>query len=217
VKVSAIVPALNEAATIKHVVHTLLACAVVDEVIVVDDGSTDGTAAQLPLGVRCLRNERPQGKGQAMQRAVTEARGDVLCFFDADIIGLTTVMVTSIVLPVLTGEADMVVGLRWLPRYRVRFLRAMLAKLSGERALTRELWNSVPAGLRCGYKIEAALNVTARRTGMRVRNQLMPGLKQIIKERKRGLLPGLLARFCMAVEVASAYIRLLRRAGCDRP
>ncbi|ACU75753.1 glycosyl transferase family 2 [Catenulispora acidiphila DSM 44928] len=208
-RTSAIVAAFNEAATIHSVVIALLGCRMIDEVIVVDDGSTDGTSERLPPAVRCIRNSVRGGKGEAMELAVRSARGDILCFADADLVGLTPQAVTSLVAPVLAGDADMMVGLRWLPRYRIRPLRAVVAKLSGERVLTRSLWNSVPDRFRSGFQIEAALNMTARRAGLKVGNQLLPGVKQIVKERKRGLLPGLGARFWMSMEVALTYVRLI--------
>ncbi|MEZ0114918.1 glycosyltransferase involved in cell wall biosynthesis [Catenulispora sp. EB89] len=208
VHVSAVVAAYNEAATIRDVVQALVDCALVDEVIVVDDGSTDGTPALVPAAATLLRNAERLGKGQSLERGVRHARGRVLCFADADLLGLRPEIVANLVAPVVHGQADMTVGLRWLLRFRIPILRGVFAKLGGERVLTRELWDSVPEGYRRGFRIEAALNVTARRAGLRVRPMILPRVKQVIKERKRGVAGGLTSRAGMIVEITAAYAQL---------
>ncbi len=84
--VSVVIPAHNEAPTIAEMTRACLANTPAPlEVIVVDDGSTDGTAeAALAAGADVIRLERNQGKGVALQRGIDHARGEILVFIDAD-------------------------------------------------------------------------------------------------------------------------------------
>jgi len=85
-------PVYNEAATVEQAVSDVLEAElpIAFELIVVDDGSTDGTTAILEAGpwpqkVTLLRHERNQGKGAAVRTALARARGEYACIFDADL------------------------------------------------------------------------------------------------------------------------------------
>lgn len=91
-KTAAIVAALNEEKNIGNVLKVLLNSDVIDEVIVVDDGSTDKTA-DISRGegakVISLPKKGGSGKGNAMVQGVKNTDAEVVSFFDADLIGLT--------------------------------------------------------------------------------------------------------------------------------
>jgi len=90
-KPAAIIPAYNEETTIVQVIEPLLASSYVGEVVVVSDGSTDATAERArQAGARVVELDARQGKGAAMLRGVGETEAPIVCFFDADLIGLTT-------------------------------------------------------------------------------------------------------------------------------
>lgn len=83
--ISAYVPCFNNAATIRRAVESVLAQTVkVDEVLVIDDGSTDDSCARLAgLPVRLVRHEGNLGRGAARARAMQEARGEIVLSVDA--------------------------------------------------------------------------------------------------------------------------------------
>ena len=116
--VSVIIPAHNEASAIAGIaVASLASDQRILEVIVVDDGSDDGTAAIAQAsGARVLRHPHNLGKGRAIQYGISEARGDVLVFIDGD--GQDDPVEIPILLDGLTPGIDMVIGSRFIGHFR---------------------------------------------------------------------------------------------------
>ncbi len=110
---SVIIPAHNESRGIARVINTVLASPLVGEVIVVDDSSSDNTAAiARRLGARVIRHPKNKGKGQAMQTGVQAAQYDTLLFCDGDMYGFSQLGIAKIVSPVGEGKVDMAIGVR---------------------------------------------------------------------------------------------------------
>lgn len=119
-KVSIVVPVYNEAATIGEVLDQLagvdLGAGLDKEIIVVDDGSTDRTAAVIGAHGGPIVRERLAvnlGKGAALRHGFSVATGDVIVVQDADL-ELSPVVIRRLVEPVLAGRADAVYGSRFL-------------------------------------------------------------------------------------------------------
>ena len=110
--VSAIIPAYNEATTVGRVIDVLHEVPGITEIIVVSDGSEDATAAVARRhGARVIELATNAGKGAAMTAGARRAREEVLLFLDADLEGLTPAHVQALIGPVLSGSADMTVGI----------------------------------------------------------------------------------------------------------
>jgi len=117
VKLSVLMPVYNEARTIDEILRLVTAVPIDKEVVVVDDGSTDGTRAILAgwdgrAGVRVILHERNLGKGGALRTALAQARGDILLIQDADI-EYDPAEYPSLLRPIETGRADVVFGSRF--------------------------------------------------------------------------------------------------------
>jgi dolichyl-phosphate beta-glucosyltransferase len=114
VRYSVIIPAYNEAHRIADTVCRVVASfenPASAEVVVVDDGSTDGTAAAASgEGVRVLRNRTNRGKGHSVTRGMMEARGELLLFTDADL-AVGTEQFQRVLRPLQLGE-DVVIASR---------------------------------------------------------------------------------------------------------
>jgi glycosyltransferase involved in cell wall biosynthesis len=205
VRTTAIVAAYNEEGTIADVLRALTASPLIDEVIVVSDGSEDATVeiARTFDGVRTVALHENHGKGFAMAVGVATATNDTLFFCDGDMYNVTEEHISSLVNPVLNGECDMNIGVR--NRGEVANFLHLRMKfgpiLSGIRVMRREVFETVPAQYQSHFKIEAALNCFCARAGFRQQETVISGLGHVIKESKRGLADGLQARWKMSSEV----------------
>lgn len=214
--VSAIVPAHNEAPRITDALTSLCSHPDITEVVVVNDGSTDETAAAAKrFNVKCLTLPRRAGKGRALAAGISAARGDILFFADADIQGLSHETITMMVEKVSHG-LDMFVAIYDRPYYRLPWVLRFTPHLGGQRTLTRRLWDAVPEEYKSGFGIESALNYYAKRHGRGFQYQTFPDLKHVAKENKFGWRRGLLERLAMAKEIAVTDIKLFFGPDSDK-
>ena len=157
--VSVVVPVYNEAATVGQVVEELLALQLRLEVLLVDDGSTDGSPAELArlaqehAEVQVLTQPANRGKGAAVRRGITESTGDILLIQDADL-EYSPTDIPALIDPLLSGKADAVFGTRL--RGGAHPQRAHLFwHYAGNRFLTllaNVLYNTTISDMEVGYK-----------------------------------------------------------------
>ena len=106
-KVSVIIPAYNEEDTVAKVVEVVRNVSFVDEIIVVNDGSSDKTKEEaIKAGAIVINHETNKGKGEALYTGYKQAECDVIAFIDADIYNLTSKKVESMIMPLLLGDAE---------------------------------------------------------------------------------------------------------------
>jgi glycosyltransferase involved in cell wall biosynthesis len=129
----------------------------VDEIVVVDDGSTDGTGETLGKmngndKVRVLRHERNRGKGAALRTGFEAARGDVILIQDADL-EYDPREYPRLLQPIQEGIADVVYGSRFLGAGRrpILFWNMVANKLL--TLLTNILYNNILTDMETGYKV----------------------------------------------------------------
>jgi len=202
---TAIIAAYNEERTISEVLRALTQSALIDEIIVVSDGSTDDTvaAARRFDNVKVIALRENRGKGYAMRVGVDYASNDVLFFVDGDMFDLTQEHIEALVRPVRRRECDMNIGVRHRgPVLDFLHLKMQCGPvLSGIRVIRREVFDVVPAQYQERFKIEAALNCFCSRSGYRQQHTVIRDLGHVIKESKRGVVNGLMARWDMSREV----------------
>lgn len=167
--VSVIIPAYNEEKTIEGVLKAVVASGVSDDIIVVNDGSTDRTADIARKYATVVELEKNVGKGGAVKKGLEVARGDILLMLDADLIGLKEEHIRDLLGPVLGGEADMTIGLFSSGRLSTDFAQVIAPHLSGQRALKRFVLEDIWALEDVKYGIEIAITRYARRSGIKVK------------------------------------------------
>ena len=211
-RTTAIVAAYNEEKTIAAVLQALTSSPLIDEVIVVSDGSDDRTVeiARTFEGVRTVALHDNHGKGFAMAVGVANASNDTLFFCDGDMYNVTQEHIEALIQPVLRDDCDMNIGVRDRGAL-ANFFHLQLGfgpVLSGIRVMKREVFETVPAQYQSHYKIEAALNCFCSRGGYRQKETVIYGLSHVIKESKMGLTDGLQARWRMSREVVLVLLDL---------
>ena len=159
--ITIIVPVYNEARTVRQVIERLLAIPLpaAREIIVINDGSTDGTKEVLDgiaavEGVLSIVHAAANGgKGSAVRTGLTHARGTVVAIQDADL-ELDPVQLGALVQPILDGEADVVYGSRFMAG-RPPGPWISIAANRGLTSLTNALFGSRLTDMETCYKIMA--------------------------------------------------------------
>ena len=213
-KVAAVIPAWNEASTVGAVVYAALDARHVDEVIVVDNASTDGTGTVARAHGAQVVHEPIAGKGQAMRTGVASTDAELLVFLDADLVGLRPEHVDDLVELVHEGRADMACGLFDRgPVANPIFLEG-LPVLTGQRALRRELFERLGADDIRGYRVEAALNSLVARDELTRVDRVLTGLWHRTKEQKLSSpVVGLLTKLAMLGSACWSYLRFAVTSG----
>ena len=154
---SVVIPVYNEVRNIGEIVQRVQATKLAKEIIVVDDGSKDGTrdALQNLMGeepVRVILHERNQGKGAAVVTGLRAAQGDILLIQDADL-EYDPRDYPTLLRPIEEGLADVVYGSRFLGApHRVTMFWHMVANRL-LTFMTNILYNTILTDMETGYKV----------------------------------------------------------------
>ena len=191
-QVAVVIPAYNEADRIAATVTAASTLSDVGVVVVVDDGSRDGTArAAEQAGASVLRHARNRGKAAAMETGAEAIRlldqrerhqvPRHLLFLDADL-GATAAEAGPLITPVTAGEADMTIGVfaaqvklgghGFVVRLSAAGTRRAIGyspaqPLNGQRCLTRAAFDAARPLAR-GFGVETALTIDLKRKGLRI-------------------------------------------------
>lgn len=183
---SVVMPAYNEAAMVGEILRKVLGQALVAEVIVVDDGSTDGTWEELQQlskqdgRIKLFRHERNQGKGAALRTGFAHAVAPVVVVQDADL-EYDPQDYPVLARPILEGKADIVFGSRFMGAEAHRVL--YFWHYVGNRLLTT-LSNMC-----------TNINLTDMEVGYKAfRREIIQGIRMV--ENRFGFEPEVIAKVC---------------------
>ncbi len=206
----AIIPAYNEANRIGRVLEVVCQRQDLNEILVVDDGSTDQTAedilraAERDPRIRLLRHETNLGKGQAIFTALEATEAEYLLLLDADLVGLQPVHLDALIRPVLEHRADMSVGVFRGGRLYTDFSHWVTPWLSGQRCVRREILERINRQAAAGYGFETALTIAAYQGNYRTRFISLRGVWHTPSEFHRK--HGILWRLHMYVQIVRAWL-----------
>ena len=155
--VSVIIPVYNESNTIEEILRRVEAQEIAGEILIVDDGSTDGTRDILKTlsskeYIKVILHEMNQGKGAAVRTGIQNATGDVLLIQDADL-EYNPRDYPALLQPIEEGIADVVYGSRFLggPRRTAMYWHMVANKLL--TFMTNLLYNTILSDMETGYKV----------------------------------------------------------------
>ncbi len=156
-ELSVIIPIYNEKANIQEIVRRVKATGLASELILVDDGSVDGTRDILPSldgreGVRVILHEKNQGKGGAVRTGIKAATCEIMLIQDADL-EYDPRDYPALLKPLEEGIADVVYGSRFLggPRRATMFWHMVANYML--TFMTNLLYNTILTDMETGYKV----------------------------------------------------------------
>jgi glycosyltransferase involved in cell wall biosynthesis len=154
---SVIIPVYNEEKSIREILRRVQATGLATEIVIVDDGSQDGTREILKEldgkdGIRVILHEKNQGKGAAVRTGLNAATGDILLIQDADL-EYDPRDYPALLRPIEENLADVVYGSRFLgaPRRTAMFWHMVANKLL--TFATNLLYNNILTDMETGYKV----------------------------------------------------------------
>jgi glycosyltransferase involved in cell wall biosynthesis len=217
-RVAVIIPAYNEEERIAHVLEAVTRAALPHEIIVVCDGCRDRTAeiaSSFPK-VKVIDLKMNLGKGGAMSMGVANTAAEVICFVDADLLNMKPEHVDKIILPLLAGHCEMCVGVFRGGKLWSDTAQRVTPYFSGQRAMFRSFYQSIPYLHEVRFGVEVALNQAARRQKLRLRRVVLQGVSNTHKEEKLGFVKGTAARTKMYAEIAKAVVETRKKEIAQR-
>jgi glycosyltransferase involved in cell wall biosynthesis len=211
-KVAAIIPVYNEEKTIGSIINTLKESPLVDEIIVVDDGSND-KSSQIAKAkeAKVIKLDRNYGKGTALTIGAKNTDAPFLLFLDGDLVGLTCEHIKEIAEPVLKGEYDMCIGTidrSHLGKIFSYLIEKTESPFSGTRVLKKEFFEKIPEDYKREYYIESVITYFAKKQNLKIKPIVLKGVGHVIKEKKLGFWEGFKARVKMFVQIGIINIIL---------
>ena len=210
-KVSVIICAYNEEKTIKDVIMSVSETQIVDEIIIVNDGSKDDTqkiieSLKKEIEIRDIQFVENKGKGFAMAVGVENAINEIIVFIDADLSNLQEEHFAQLITPVLNSEADMVLG--QATETLINYSLNPFKSFTGERAvLKKDILPIIDKMKTSRFGVETLLNLYYQSLGKTVKYVMLKNLEHPTKYDKTSSLKATKEFLYEGQEIAATVIK----------
>lgn len=203
-RVTCVIPAYNEEERIGNVLKVVVKVSAIDEIIVVNDGSTDNTVDIVKdfHRVKLLDLSPNRGKAYALKQGITAATGNVILLLDADLMGLKKRNIEELVAPVIDGDADMTLSLRKNSLFIYRLFGVDL--VSGERAISKDILENLKDYEDSRFGFESILNEHIVKNKLKFEVVKWDNVRVAPKHKKRGFWKGIGGELKMIGEIFAA-------------
>ncbi len=208
--VTAIIPCYNEGPRIQNVLTSIIKSKLLDEIIVIDDGSTDNSVAkilELKSQITLLTNKKNLGKAKAVFLGIKKTKSDLIFTLDSDLIGLRAKHIDLSIIEFLVNDLDMLLIPVSLPSSFISTIATSLGMntiISGQRIFKRKKVLPYLHETDLGYGLEMYINKISSEHNWKVDVILWKKSDQLhhtLKVDKYGLVNGLKQEFKMLSEV----------------
>jgi glycosyltransferase involved in cell wall biosynthesis len=211
--IAAILPTFNEELNVSGVLEVLHAASILDEILLVDDGSSDNTvnllhqAAVIDSRIQVIQHDKNRGKGQAIFSGWAATSAPILLLLDADLKNLTPEHINALLTPVIDHRADMTLGLFRGGHFSTDLSHRLTPFLTGQRGLRAEILKDISRQAASGYGFEVALTVAAGRHNYRTRVIILNGVWHPSSEfrKERGFWGGVSWKLRMYGQILRAW------------
>ena len=196
-KVTAVVPVYNEEKTVGNVLEVLTSSDKINEIILVNGGSTDSTPKIIykfkinrKPRVKIINLKHPNGKGDAVRIGTKNIKSEILLFFDADLIGLKKEHIDKLLEPGVNEGAAMVIGLRDKGNFIGNMIMPYFPLTGGERAILTKVFMKIrKCPLIEGWGLESVMNDYCKKKKLKVIKIKLDGVNHIgLQTKKYGLM-----------------------------
>ncbi|SHJ29383.1 glycosyltransferase family 2 protein [Lutispora thermophila] len=200
--VAAIIPAYNEEKTIGNVLNVVSNCSLINEIIVVSDGSWDNTVnIAKNYNVKVIELKDNIGKGGAIKAGLKECSSDIVLLLDADLIGLRENHVYDLITPIIHENIDMTVGIFKNGRAITDIAQKIAPDLSGQRAVRKLILDEIKDMDIVRYGIEVTLTIHVNKKGYKIKDIYLDDITHLTKEEKLGFINGFSSRLRMYKDI----------------
>jgi glycosyltransferase involved in cell wall biosynthesis len=206
-KISCIVPTFNEASRIGNVLDVLTKHPLIEEVIVINDGSADNSEVLLKKrnDIKLISYSKNRGKTLALKEGFKAARNDMIVMIDSDLIGLDTEAVTALIDPVQKDQADIAISLR--KNALLVYLFFNLDFVSGERVFNRKILGDLEQLDKLPkFGFESYLDKIILEKNLRLTVVYWPNVISPRKMVKEGLYAGVIDEYKMIRQIANLLL-----------